>query len=204
MKQIIKGDIPSFWKTYVRKHPNEFYLEKGDIEEKKDVIKRLRKYMLEEQKGICCYCCASLEYENAHNEHIRPRDSYPDLSMDYNNMLASCRNRNTCGMKKGSQFEEKKFVSPLEHGCEDEFIFEPDGTIVGKTIRGIYTVNLLNLNTYALKAARQALYKQCCDMAQNGKECVKEYYIDARDGKLPRFVDMVEYFYNRGDFDYCN
>lgn len=204
MKHIAKGDEPSFWKAYVKKHPRENYLENMNKKEKQVVVQHLREYMLKEQFGICCYCCGSLEYENSHIEHIKPRDSYPKLSMAYSNMLVSCKESEHCGMKKGNKFDEEKFVSPLDMKCESNFSYEPDGTIIGETDSGVYTVELLNLNTYGLKAARRALFEECCDMARDDKRLIEEYYIKIQNGKLPRFVDMVAFFYNRGDFDYLD
>ncbi len=34
-----------------------------------------------------------------------------------------------------------------------------------------------------------------------GKDYIFEAYMQEKDGNLPRFVDMITYFYNRGDFD---
>lgn len=34
-----------------------------------------------------------------------------------------------------------------------------------------------------------------------GKEYVFTGYVQEKDGQLPRFVDMITYFYSRGDFD---
>ena len=38
---------------------------------------------------------------------------YPDESIDYENIIASCiKDHKTCGFKKGNQYDENQFVSP--------------------------------------------------------------------------------------------
>ncbi len=86
---------------------------------------------------ICCYCCGSLEKgpSSAHNEHVKPQSSYPNDSMDYGNLLASCNNGNTCGAAKRDTYDDRYFVSPLREDCEDHFSFSQDGRIRGSLKR---------------------------------------------------------------------
>ena len=121
--------------------------------------------------------------------------------MNYNNLLASCTSK-TCGTAKGNTYDSGKFISPLQEDCEKHFRFLPNGRIEGQTPMGESTIECLNLNDYELVQARRAQYKTCCDMAAYvGKEYVFEEYIQEKNGCLPRFVDMITYFYDRGDFD---
>lgn len=67
---------------------------------------------------------------------------------------------------------------------------------------GESTIKHLNLNEYGLVQERRVQYKTCFEMAKcMGKEYVFAEYLQEKDGCLPRFVDMITYFYKRGDFD---
>ncbi len=202
MRRIIKDTAPDFWGAYVRKHPNSRY---DDLENTKTgqlLRKQVREHMLAQQKMICCYCCKSIDSSSSHNEHIKPQSSFPKSSMDYSNLLVSCTSDNTCGRAKENRYNSLTFVSPLMEDCEDHFRFLTDGRIEGVTNEGADTIECLNLNAYSLVQARKQQYKNCCDMSQYmGKDFVFEEYVQEKDGRLPRFVDMTTYFYNRGDFD---
>lgn len=201
MRRIIKDYVPDFWNAYLRRHPKCQYDDLETTEEGKQLRNQIREHMLVHQKRICCYCCKSIDGSNSHNEHIKPKASFPQDSMGYDNMLVSCTS-NTCGMAKGNHYDPQTFISPLQEDCEEHFRFLPDGRIEGKTDKGVATIDCLNLNTYDLRQARKQQYNDCCDMARYmGKEYVFKEYMQEQEGTLPRFVDMITYFYNRGDFD---
>lgn len=202
MRKIVKDDTPEFWKRYIL-HNKKIYYDSADKKQKLD----LRKHMLKVQGYICAYCCACIDERNSHNEHIKPKAGhrYPNLSMDYKNLLVSCTTKgskrtSTCGMHKGDEYDEQ-FVSPLESDCAEHFCFEVDGRVKGITPRGVYTVELLNLNAYKLVNSRKALIDEMNICRDYGKEFVQQNYIDEHDGRLPRFVDMTEYLLKQGYFD---
>lgn len=205
MKKINKRETPIFFEEYKRKNKSVHYDDLDKSDEGKLVRSRLKEHLISEQHGICCYCCKTIDKDKSHNEHIKPRSSYSRYSMDYNNIVVSCSpqgNVVTCGANKGNKYDESKFVSPLDEDCEEHFRFNTDGTIEGITEKGKYTVELLNLDCYRLKESRATLYKECCLLAKNcGKKQVYDCYIKENDGKYPRHIDMVEYFYNHGYFD---
>ena len=140
MIEINKTEEPSFWKDYNKKYPREIYNNLDNSDKGKDVRRQLRKHLLEQQKYVCAYCCSSIDENSTLNEHIYPKESYPQKSMDYNNIVASCNDKKSqnqsCGSKKGNKFDEKLFVSPLEKDCESHFKFYPDGRIEGLDERG--------------------------------------------------------------------
>lgn len=209
MRRIVKDVVPDFWCKYLRKHPGERYDDLDKTAEGQQIRMRVHDHMLQHQKMLCCYCCRSIDVNNveaSHNEHIKPRAAFPDCSMDYGNLVVSCTpkpgKRLTCGMAKGRKYDPSKFVSPLSENCESHFSYLMDGRIRGNTEQGTYTIECLNLNERTLVEARKALYKNCCDLARYvGKKWVVSEYMQEKDGILPSFVDMVTYFYNRGDFD---
>ncbi|NEP57986.1 MAG: TIGR02646 family protein [Symploca sp. SIO2G7] len=69
------------------------------------------------------------ESDSCHIEHLKPQEKFPQLALDYNNLLASCqaeRSKNPppplrCGYKKDNWYDEKLFVSPLQPDCESFF-----------------------------------------------------------------------------------
>lgn len=76
--------------------------------------------------------------------------------------------------------------------------------IEGVDERGIYTVDLLNLNSHKLVSFRKNIYDSCVAIAnlKGGKDVIVQTYISESDGKLPDFSVMVEYFLRKGLFDY--
>ena len=125
----------------------------------------LRKRLLEDQGYICCYCGRRVDDSNTKIEHIKPQKLFPELSLDFKNMLASCdggeKDRSEgakknehgthCDAKKGNQIIP---CSPLED-VEELFHYFADGTVVG-TGNGYDTVNILGLNTQFLVHQRKA------------------------------------------------
>lgn len=209
MRRIVKDAAPAFWESYVKKHPKERYRHLDSTTEGQSVRNQLRDHLVEQQKMICCYCCGWLEKgpSGSHNEHVKPQSSYPNDSMDYGNILASCNNSNTCGGAKRDSCDERYFVSPLQDDCEEHFSFSQDGRIKGVTEEGKRTVELLNLNHRPLVERRKAQFDNCLRMAQcMGKEYVEQHYLQPIDGKLPQYVDIAAYFYRQGMFDkeVCN
>lgn len=101
MRRIIKDNTPVFWSDFCQSNPRKAYDDLEKSSEGKALRANIRKHMINTQKGVCCYCCKSVDEEDTHNEHIKPRDSFPQYSMDYNNLLVSCNNPNSCGNKKG-------------------------------------------------------------------------------------------------------
>lgn len=205
MRRITRDKVPPFWADYVRRNPRISYAMLEETDEGKELRIAIRNHLVRQQQYLCAYCCKAITEETAHNEHICPQAANEKLSMQYENLLASCKTQGikaSCGMKKGNDFDPSYFVSPLDEDCEQHFRFLDDGTIEGTTEKGSYTVALLNLNGYALKTARGALLKEL-DLMNNfcGKEYLINYYIKPNCGHLPRFVDMTSYFLRQGRFD---
>ena len=186
MLYIQKGEEPEFLTEFKRKNPAKQY----DSKEFKSWIPILRDVLCNEQKGLCAYCCSKISVDKSHNEHIEPRNpgTYTSKrSLDYTNIVASCQNKNTCGNKKGNDYDEEKFISPLDDHCEDKFSYFANGEIVGDE----YTINLLGLNHYDLKSARQAVYKMLQGM---DKETIAMVYMDENDVRMP-YYDVIKWYY---------
>lgn len=166
MKTIYKNDEPQEilqWKSKF-KNKNGRVPRYSDLNEVENLPHKifLKNSLISEQGHICCYCCKPIDTKNSHIEHIRPkeRNEYRAISLEYENLLASCQGyhdrEENCGHSKDNAFNEELFVSPLEENCESLFEFSDRGKIkaVDGNERAGYTIELLNLDTEQLNAAR--------------------------------------------------
>ena len=169
MKYIEKGEPPKEFEDY-KKTPEASFSDLG--KEKNCSIKRiLKESLLAEQGYICCYCGNRIGRGNSSIEHFMPKDEnlYPELQLEYSNLLASCRIGDSKRSKK-ELFEGKKFplncdvkkdnniisVSPLDPNCESLFTYDEEGNIYGLTKAARYAIEILGLNNAYLVHERKA------------------------------------------------
>lgn len=188
---ITKGEEPEWLREYKRKKPNAKYSDSSFAEFRQELNQVLR----EEQRHLCAYCCGKVTASNSHNEHIEPQNPKKDASdksLEYTNIVASCNglgNGRNCGKYKENEYDESRFVSPLNAKCESVFSYYPNGTMEGDP----YTIDLLNLNSYALKEARAAVYKVIKDMSKEDICLV----FSTRGDELPPFYNVIKWFLNQ-------
>jgi len=159
MKYIIKQVEPdsfSAWKALENEdwQPNFDNLqspEKGN----------LKNSLLSEQGYLCCYCNAQVSAINSHIEHFKPQCDYPDLDLNYQNLLVSCSVKKQCGDAKGNWFDSQQTMSPLSADCEQKLRYTDDGHIFPFIDQGsdVYAfINKLNLDDAILvKKRREAI-----------------------------------------------
>lgn len=126
MRKINRKKEPDFWTDYKKLHPKEQYRDLEKTAAGNEVRQSLRKYLIASQNGLCAYCCRQIGLNDSLNEHIRPQEFYQNETMDYDNLIASCKTEGvvrTCASKKDNAYDEKLFVSPLEEKCEEKFVF---------------------------------------------------------------------------------
>lgn len=209
MKTIYKNDEPQEilqWKSKF-KNKNGRVPRYSDLNEVENLPHKilLKNSLLSEQGHICCYCCKPIDTKNSHIEHIRPkeRDEYRAISLEYENLLASCQGyhdrEENCGHSKDNAFNEELFVSPLEENCESLFEFSNRGKIkaVDGNERAGYTIELLNLDTEQLNAARtEAMWVSGAMDELTEDECRrlldKFQSVDER-GRYAGFSDAIVY-----------
>lgn len=209
MKRIYKNDEPQEilqWKSKF-KNKNGRVPRYSDLNEVENLPHKilLKNSLLSEQGHICCYCCKPIRTDNSHIEHIRPkeRDEYRAISLEYENLLASCQGyhdrEENCGHSKDNAFNEELFVSPLEENCESLFEFSDRGKIkvVDGNERAGYTIELLNLDTEQLNAARtEAMWVSGAMDELTEDECQKLLdkfqSVDER-GRYAGFSDAIVY-----------
>jgi len=126
----------------------------------------LRQRLLEDQGYICCYCGRRIENDkHTKIEHIKCQENYGDLSLCFENMLASCdggeqdrenrvrpKHKVHCDAKKEN---EDIPVSPLDENIADYLMFFDDGTVKGKGEIGKELVRILGLDTEFLTIQRR-------------------------------------------------
>ncbi|KAM3091524.1 retron system putative HNH endonuclease [Phormidesmis sp. 146-12] len=129
--------------------------------------------LLIEQGYICCYCGRRIDRQSSHIEHLRPQKHFPELALEYTNLLASCPgyaedeafepnnqpSQKHCGQKKGAWYDQKLTVSPLIEDCENYFRYTKDGQILPTQTPSMQpaaqaTITQLGLDCSSLKRAR--------------------------------------------------
>ncbi|MFE1743698.1 retron system putative HNH endonuclease [Coleofasciculus sp. H7-2] len=123
--------------------------------------------LLREQGYICCYCGRRITRDTSHVEHLKPRKTYPNLALEYTNLLASCQRERErkeplhCGSKKDDWYDEHLIVSPLDANCAEFFRYTDDGQIIAteapeKKSAAQTTIDQLGLDIPKLNAMRRA------------------------------------------------
>ncbi len=125
MKYIRKGTEPNS----LTRHRNREYSGFDNYREKDE----LRKTLLNEQKEICCYCMQRIKKDKMKIEHWKPQTGYPDLQLNYKNLLGAClgnegkpKHLQHCDTKKG---DELITINPTRHNCEILVKFSKSGEI---------------------------------------------------------------------------
>ena len=167
MRGIKKSKEPddfSRWKNRNKRTGwNDFTggLEYGEVKEQ----------LTAEQLGICCYCEVMLTEHDCHIEHLQPKSIYPQKMFAYENFLASCNRKESCGHKKGKWYSSD-MVSPLDEDCEKRFTYTLDGRIIPSDKEDTWaleTIEQLGLNCPKLKNQRKNIML-ALDDGENGPE----------------------------------
>jgi len=171
MKHIIKTAEPVSLTTY-RSTPNANF----DGCNKEDI----RLSLINEQGAICAYCMQRISNQwnnklrkfKTEIEHYKSQDVYPDLSLNYTNMLGVCNgnagkpiHKQHCD--KSKDFEKNKkylplTINPLNPNCQELIEYKASGKITSKNEIINRDLNIvLNLNEEDLVKNR----KKAIDLA---------------------------------------
>ncbi|KAF1024841.1 MAG: hypothetical protein GAK37_03010 [Pseudomonas sp.] len=85
MRKIIKGDEPPTLTQWKRANPQGRYQDL--THEQRSPI---RQACIEEQHGLCAYCCHAITLDSSHNEHVEAQDGAQNRTVDFSNIVASC------------------------------------------------------------------------------------------------------------------
>jgi len=162
MLKVNKEKEPTFLLEYKKKYSPKSWKD-YDKENIRSKIKE--NILILEQEEYCPYCEKRIYDNEGHIEHIKPRDLYPKEFQNYNNIIVSCDEKNSCGKFKENKYNDN-FINPVIDNPKDYFTYNiSNGEIIPKEIdenskiyiRAKYTIDILNLNSYELKEARKAL-----------------------------------------------
>jgi uncharacterized protein (TIGR02646 family) len=147
MRKITKAAPPPELTQWQRHNPGKQY---SDLTARERRI--IRKACLDEQKGLCAFCCCSTTVDNGHNAHILGQACAPRQSLDWENLVGSCSAVEHCGIYQG---QNDIPLTPLMQECEVELKFYTTGMVKALTDRAQETLNVLNLNSPVLRRKRK-------------------------------------------------
>ncbi|PVZ64892.1 TIGR02646 family protein [Pelagibaculum spongiae] len=145
MRKITKNLSPVSLESYKRRNPSNRY---SDLSPQNDndarVLADVGEACTKEQYFLCAYCCCEISgaAEDTRNEHVQARRLAPDLSLDFNNIVASCKTLAQCDDAHGSQ---ALGLMPLMQECETELQFTINGRVKGLTEQARQTIDVLRL-----------------------------------------------------------
>ena len=202
MRFISKGQEPETLSAFkaLANPPDWMPTYDGLPKERKSIIK---KEMIAEQKGLCCYCECMLQEGHSHIEHLKPQHLYEEHALDYGNMLCSCMadvekgEPLHCGMAKGDWYDERLLISPLDPNCEAHFKFLGDGSIApvnGSDDAAVATIAHLRLDDKELTAKRKAVIDLFLDenLTEEDRERFLNDYLTERTSSPSEFVSAVK------------
>lgn len=126
-----------------------------------------------------------------------PRHLYPKEFQNYNNLIVSCDEKNSCGKYKGNNYNDN-LINPVIDNPAEYFDYNiASGEIIPKNndesskeyIKARYTIETLNLNSYELRTARINLVNMLSDYTGENKECI-QYFLDDRQN----FPSLIKLF----------
>jgi uncharacterized protein (TIGR02646 family) len=178
----LSSDVPSkLQKKSTPQTSNDAQTAWKKFKDKDDV----RKKLYPRQNGLCVYCEINIELHNknkngigSHVEHILPKETHPQLTFDYDNLILSCFATGgeikadekdpapvSCGhatLKRTNDFDVSLFIKPTDSDCEHYFSFELDGSVTAhpelnssEIDKAEHTWQVLNLNCLRLKRLRE-------------------------------------------------
>lgn len=174
-------------------------------------VEDLRKQMIEEQGGICCYCGCILRENWKSIEHVKPKSKYIELVGEYENLLYSCRpsekeesdvKQRVEKQKRPDYFHCDKHkdneeipITPLDKSCEQQFIYKLDGTV--KAANGSKeaekTISILNLNLDTLvKQRRTAINTILFAEEDSDWEKISQTIMNRTDGIYREFCFVIK------------
>jgi uncharacterized protein (TIGR02646 family) len=162
MRAIRKGKEPVSLEQYRAKRSREFEALYNDFDRKDDI----RRSLVAEQGGICCYCMQRIQATEVGMkiEHWRCQARFPAEQLDYPNMLGAClggkgerQHLEHCDTSKKDKDLSKNPANAV-HRIEKYIRFLPNGKIESTDPTLNQELNeVLNLNRELLRLNREAV-----------------------------------------------
>jgi len=175
----------------------------------------IKKSILKEQQSLCVYCEKEINdhADMAHLEHIKPKSIYLEKCFDYDNLVMSCNgdecsdvnkedyedNIHSCGHPKKSDFDEEKFLNPVElTKITDYFSYDIDtGKIRASekdSTKAEYMIELLNLENPYLNKSRINARKSLLKKITKSKYPEQEIKTLLNSGSPHAFISYLRYY----------
>ncbi len=173
MQFIEKGEIqPSNWDLWFTKANGQRSFNYFDYESLPNIV-NAKRYLLQEQHGLCAYCQTLLTEDQASIEHLIPKSLNRGISTNYHNLVVVCKNpisdpitgRKHCDKERGSEllipivFYSNSLVTRQEN--HTWFDVGSDGSIFSKSVLKHEVksqvdsfIEITNLNHSVLKQKR--------------------------------------------------
>ena len=207
MRTITKEREPRLLESYRQSDGATFGNLPGNVKE------QIQVQLIREQRGLCCYCQSRIRatWDSMKVEHLKSQspDKYPELQLDYSNMLGACAGGQKHGQKsppENQHCDTSKGDSDLcfsvcdpDHPIERQIRFLGDGTIKADdtAIDGALNV-VLNLNLPRLISNRKAVLAAFQQRLQDGRRVDPARELPKWDGSepgdLPEFAQVVVYW----------
>ncbi len=165
MRQIVKSE-PSYF-TSAKKMVKLPKVKDAWSDENIEKIRyRLRAdILLEEQNLLCAYCEKEID-DNAKNsniDHFKTRNLFPELTLEYSNLLVSCNTKGRCSDFKDKHVkareEYENIVNPILENPNDFFDYLLTGEIIAKNEKAQFTIDIFNLQDKSLIQCRLQVVK---------------------------------------------
>lgn len=144
--------------------------------------------LLASSHSKCAYCESSLEpFQGMEVDHFDPKGSRPELALDWNNLVPSCRRCN--GRKATHNVVLYPIINPYDVEPRDHLAL--NGTrLVGRTALGEMTLAKLPLQAFAV--ARYLLIIDMQKLIHDLRDDLVEVTPPLRPRKASRFQDSAE------------
>lgn len=116
---------------------------------------KVREQLENVQDDLCAYCENSLE-DNAHIDHFKPKSLDRNVTFEWENLIVSCTNNDSCGNKKANNFQTY-WINPYLTDPSEKFKFYSDGQIIGSNSDAEKIIKDFGLDCPRLKEKREGI-----------------------------------------------
>lgn len=186
MHAFTRGPAPACLATAPRRLKNKRLLPRWDRLEG-ECRQEVRLELVVTQDEYCAYCERRCDVGNPawHVDHFRPQSRFPNLTMSWDNLVASCGSSNHCGHFKDSGW----FDTPIDPSRENPLRFLQLSLATGDIIprlelcrecckRANGTIRLLGLNHATLRTWRRGASRGIADIEDKWRRSVLDQPMD--------------------------
>lgn len=117
---------------------------------------KVRGELRQAQNGLCAYCEVALS-SSTRIDHFKPKRLHFSLTFDWNNLVLSCDENDSCDIKKGGNFENY-WINPYITDPSGMFEFFANGEIKGTSIDAQKIIKDFGLDCPSLERKRKGIF----------------------------------------------